>query len=147
MQGFYLGKYKINEVVGIMIFHDSAAFARTEQKDLALSDTFKTMGLQIVKQMKKYSSRLCTKPWNYKTALRDLPCQVGSLTKLVMQLEGERYRHNKTNAEIKEEIGDELADILSLVVFIAHELNIDLNDAWEGMHKSDENKLSTRSSP
>lgn len=129
-----------------MIFHDSAAFARTEQKDLALSDTFKTMGLQIVKQMKEYSSRLGTKPWDYKTALRDLPCQVGSLTKLVMQLEEERYRHNKTNAEIKEEIGDELADILTLVVFIAHELNIDLNDAWEGMLKSDENKLSTRSS-
>ena len=139
--------YKINEVVGIMIFHDSTAFARTEQKDLALSDTFKAMGLQIIKQMKEYSSRLGTKPWDYKTALRDLPCQVGSLTKLVMQLEGERYRYNKTNTEIKEEIGDELADILSLVVFIAHELNIDLNDAWEEMLKSDENKLFTRSSP
>jgi len=139
--------YKINEVVGIMIFHDSTAFARTEQKDLALSDTFKAMGLQIIKQMKEYSSRLGTKPWDYKTALRDLPCQVGSLTKLVMQLEGERYRYNKTNTEIKEEIGDELADILSLVVFIAHELNIDLNDAWEEMLKSDESKLSTRSSP
>lgn len=99
----------------------------------------------VVVQMKRYQL-MGTKAWDYRIAARDLPCQVGSLTKLLMQLDGERYRHNKTDAELKNQIADELADIMSLVLFIAHELDIDVEKAWEAMLKSDDVKIGTRTS-
>ena len=99
---------------------------------------------QIVSQMRLYHQRMGTKSWDYQIAAKDLPCQVGSLLKLIMQLNGERYAHGKSAQMIKAEIADELADILSLVVFIAHELNIDLGQAWSTMLKSDEQKFDKR---
>ena len=102
---------------------------------------------QIVEQLKKYHQHLGTKPWGYQTAAKDMSYQIGSLTKLMMQLEGERYRHAKTDDQIKEEIADELADMLSLILFISHELNIDLKEAWNNMLQNDENKLKKRSVP
>lgn len=97
----------------------------------------------VVIQMKRYQL-LGTKAWDYRVAARDLPCQVGSLTKLLMQLDGERFRHNKSDRELKSQISDELADIMSLVLFIAHELDIDLEQAWREMLKSDDVKIVNR---
>jgi NTP pyrophosphatase (non-canonical NTP hydrolase) len=98
-----------------------------------MSDVLKRMESQVVQGMKSYHQQMGTKLWDYRIAARDLVCQVGSLNKLVMQLEGERFNHHKSPNEIKEEIADELVDIFSMVLFIAHELNIDLQDAWDGM--------------
>lgn len=100
----------------------------------------KTMTNQVVQQMKKYP-QIGTKSWNYKIAVKDLPVQIGSLTKLILQLHKERFAHGMTDKEIKDKISDELADILSLVLFISHELNIDIEEAWQGMLKSDERKF------
>jgi hypothetical protein len=99
---------------------------------------------QIVHQMEQYHQNLGTKPWDYRTASRDLSCQIGSLMKLMMQLENERYRHGKSDSQIKAEIGDELADILSLVLFISHDLKIDIASAWDQMIKSDQKKFKDR---
>jgi len=108
-------------------------------------DSLKLMEEQIVQQLQKYHQHLGTKPWDYRIAAKDMSYQIGSLMKLMMQLEGERYRHAKTDAQIKEEIADELADMLSLILFISHELNIDLKEAWNNMLQSDENKFKKRS--
>jgi NTP pyrophosphatase (non-canonical NTP hydrolase) len=113
---------------------------------LASQDSLETMTQQVVRQMDAYSKK-GTKKWTYKTAIKDLPVQVGSLSKLMMQLEGERYAHGMEHKEIKGKMADELADILSLVLFIAHELSIDMNEAWRMMLASDENKFVTRKWP
>ena len=42
---------------------------------------------------------------------------------------------------MKENVADELADIMAEVLFISNELNIDFNKAWEKMIESDENKI------
>ncbi len=99
-----------------------------------------TMTAQVVQQMQRYPV-IGTKPWNYETAAKDLAYQVGSLTKCIMQLQGERYAHGLSPEEIKQNIGNELADILSEVLFIAHELNIDIQESWDGMLEGDERKF------
>jgi NTP pyrophosphatase (non-canonical NTP hydrolase) len=102
-----------------------------------------TLSDQIVHQMEVYP-QIDTKKWTYRTALKDLPVQVGSLTKLMMQLDGERYDHGMSKKEIKTKIADELADLLSLTLFIAHGLSIDMKEAWRTMLLTDQNKFVTR---
>ncbi len=46
---------------------------------------------------------------------------------------------------IKAKLSDELSNILADVLFIAHELDIDLVEAWENMLKSDHDKIEKRS--
>ena len=74
---------------------------------------------EIVATYKSYE-KTGTKPWDYLVASRDLSYQVGSLTKVIMQLNNERYA--KAGAEdLRAQAGDELADILAEVLFIAKE--------------------------
>lgn len=102
------------------------------------------MQQQVVDLFTKYIEQ-GTKPWTYVIASHDLQYQVGNLSKCVLQLEGYRYRGDLSEAEIKANAADELADIMAEVLFIAHELGIDLEDAWKKMVKSDEDKISQRS--
>jgi NTP pyrophosphatase (non-canonical NTP hydrolase) len=44
--------------------------------------------------------------------------------------------------ELKAKIGDELADIFTEVLFIAHELDIDIEAAFAAMIESDKQKVS-----
>lgn len=85
-----------------------------------------------------------TNTWNFSTAVLDLQYQLGSLTKCIMQLKGDRFADGKSHQALRESIGDELADILAGVLFVAHELGIDLDDAWEKMLASDDRKISAR---
>lgn len=101
------------------------------------------MTCDVVKQIRKNNRGF--KPWDYKIAVQDLPVQVGSLTKAIMQLHNERRAHGLSQVELKDKIADELADIMSLVLFIAHELNIDIKTAWNSMIKSDNNKIAALS--
>lgn len=97
---------------------------------------------EIVATYKSYEST-GTKPWDYLIASRDLSYQVGSLTKIIMQLSGER--HTRDSQEVlKSQAADELADILAEVLFIAKELDIDMYQAWNKMIGSDEQKISER---
>ncbi len=98
---------------------------------------------EIVAMYKQYQ-KTGTKPWTYEIAAKDLSYQVGSLTKLIMQRTGERFADNKSEEELRKGIADELADILAETLFIAHELDIDLTQAWEDMIRSDESKVSVR---
>ena len=97
-------------------------------KQLSLQD----LTDQVLQLIQKYP-QIGTMPWNYNIMAKDLSYQVGSLIKLVMQLDKERYHHGKTDQEIKLEIADELTDIIFNTLFIAHELNIDLHVTWEQM--------------
>lgn len=99
---------------------------------------------EIVKIFKEYD-KTGTKTWDYKRTAFDLPYQVGSLTKCLSQLEGVRYNDGLSKKEIMAKVADELSDILAEVLFISHELNIDIEKAWENMKASDKTKISTRS--
>ncbi len=85
-----------------------------------------------------------TTKWDYKIAMQDLPYQVWSLAKRLMQLEGKRWKDNLSDDELKSSISDELADIFAEVLFIAHELNIDLDQAFTKMMESDKQKITSR---
>jgi hypothetical protein len=84
-----------------------------------------------------------TKPWDYLIASRDLSYQVGSLTKVIMQMTNERYA-KESPEELKAKAADELADIMAEVLFIAKELDIDMYEAWSKMIGSDNAKISER---
>ena len=93
----------------------------------------------------KTYSKQGTKEWTYETAIQDMPYQVGSVSKLYLQLTNFRYRDGMTDEMIKEKMADELADILSVVFFTAHGLGIDLDKAFNDMLQSDETKIAKRS--
>ncbi|MFH1667648.1 MAG: hypothetical protein ABH884_01320 [Candidatus Komeilibacteria bacterium] len=102
------------------------------------------MQREIVEVFSKYESQ-GTKPWSYSVTSHDLQYQVGNLTKCILQLQNYRYREGLGEAQIKENLADELADIMAEVLFLAHELDIDLQEAWKKMFASDEKKISERS--
>ncbi len=106
--------------------------------------TIAEMTQDVVRTFAEYD-KTGTSTWTYETATKDLVYQVGSLMKLVMQLKGERFAHNKTSEELKMGISDEIADILADTLFIAHELGINVHEAWQGMADSDKNKIEKRS--
>lgn len=145
IQDFTDGQIMTKPLLKLFLVFTSLAIPMQSKAAPDVKSDLGHMTTQVLQKMKMYPQNLGTKPWDYKTAGKDLSCQVGSLTKLLMQLEGERYRHGKTDPQIKEEIADELADILSLVLFISHELNIDITEAWNGMLESDKKKFKTRS--
>lgn len=63
----------------------------------------------------------------------------------MLQLTGERWADGKTEAELKSQMANELADIMAEALFIASELNIDMAKPWEDMLADDTKKISERS--
>ena len=86
-----------------------------------------------------------TIPRTHETAAQDLQYQIGSLSKLILQLKNYRYREWLSEPQIMEKIGDELADIIAESLFIAHGFGIDMNHAWDQMLASDRKKIKERS--
>jgi NTP pyrophosphatase (non-canonical NTP hydrolase) len=107
-------------------------------------DTLDKMQQEVVEIFKKYDAQ-GTKTWSYDVASHDLQYQVGNLSKCVLQLQNYRYREGLDEVQIKAKLSDELADIMAEVLFIAHELDIDLHSAWANMLASDQKKISERS--
>jgi NTP pyrophosphatase (non-canonical NTP hydrolase) len=104
----------------------------------------KSMTDQIVKIFKEYDKQ-GTKSWTYDIAAHDLQYQIGILAKRVLQLKGFRFKEGLSDENIKNDISDELADVLAETLFIAHELDIDIGEAWNAMIESDKKKINTRS--
>jgi NTP pyrophosphatase (non-canonical NTP hydrolase) len=108
------------------------------------SRTIKQMADEVVESFDNYAAQ-GTKKWNWESAAKDLPYQVGSLTKIMQQLTNERWANGKSEKQLKEELSDELADVIACTLFIAAELKIDIDQAWQNMLDSDKRKISERS--
>ncbi len=112
-----------------------------------MSEQIKTiaqMKTEVVASFDRYIAQ-GTKKWGWESAAKDLAYQVGSLTKLMMQLTGERWADGKNKTELKAQLANELADIVAEALFIAAKLDIDMAEAWEGMLADDAKKISERS--
>jgi NTP pyrophosphatase (non-canonical NTP hydrolase) len=87
------------------------------------------------------------KPWGVEGSMIELAKQVGELSKLVMVQEGyyfpERAQEAKYTAS-KEQIGDELADILYAIVRIAKHYDIDLAAVDIAARKQEDEYLKSR---
>lgn len=108
-------------------------------KDASLTE----MQANVVQVAKDYR-RTGTIEWNYDIATKDLSYQVGMLAKRIMQYRNERFSEGLKQNEIKDLIANELADILAGVLFVSHDLEIDLHRAWAQMIESDKIKISSR---
>jgi hypothetical protein len=109
-----------------------------------MSKTIKQMTEEVVKSFDSYVAQGTIK-WDWQSAAKDLPYQVGSVTKIMQQITNERWANGKTEKKLKREMSDELADVIACTLFIAHGLNIDIQEAWENMIKSDLEKVNKRS--
>ncbi len=73
------------------------------------------------------------KPWKVDGSMIELNKQVGQLSALVMMQEGyyptDRDQDDPQYAANKEKIGDELADILFMIIRLADQYGIDLEEA------------------
>jgi hypothetical protein len=105
--------------------------------------TLKDLTDDVLMTFNRYNDQ-GTNPWDYETATYDLAYQIGMLTKRIMQMKNKRYADGLSQAELKELVADECADILANTLFVAHELDIDLEKAWQGMLDSDEKKIEER---
>jgi hypothetical protein len=85
-----------------------------------------------------------TRHWTWETAAKDLTYQIGSLSKVMLQLSGDRWADGKSKAQLEAKFQDELADILAEVLYIASERGIDMSAAMDAMVKSDQKKISER---
>ncbi len=85
-----------------------------------------------------------TTHWTWETAAKDLAYQIGSLTKVMLQLSNERWDDGKSKAELEIAFRNELADIMAEVLYIAHERGIDMNQAMDEMFADDHKKVSER---
>jgi NTP pyrophosphatase (non-canonical NTP hydrolase) len=99
---------------------------------------------EVVRSFNSYAAQ-GTKKWNWESAAKDLPYQVGSVTKIMQQLTNERWAHGKNEDQLKNELSDELADVIACALFIAAGLEIDINLAWQNMLESDKEKITKRS--
>ncbi len=107
------------------------------------SRTIKQMTNEVVKSFDSYIAQ-GTKKWNWQSAAKDLPYQVGSIAKIMQQMTNERWAEGKSQSQLKKELSDELADTIGCALFVAAELKIDMDDAWEQMLESDKQKVSQR---
>ncbi len=105
--------------------------------------TLKDYTSEVVKIFNKYT-KTGTVKWTYEIALLDMQYQLGSLTKRIMQMNGKRHKENLSEKEIKDKIADELADVFAETLFIAKELKIDLDKAFNKMLESDNQKINQR---
>ena len=94
--------------------------------------------------MKSYH-KVGTPVWDYETAANDLPWQVGSMTKLIMQLSGKRHNEGLSKEELMRRLSDELADVVCVALYVAHELDIDIEKAFDAMLESDKKLVASRS--
>jgi uncharacterized protein YabN with tetrapyrrole methylase and pyrophosphatase domain len=108
------------------------------------SKTIQQMTEEVVKSFNSYVAQ-GTKKWDWQSAAKDLPYQVGSIAKIMQQLTNERWADGKSEKQLKEELSDELADVIACTLFIAAELKIDIDQAWQNMLDSDKRKISERS--
>jgi hypothetical protein len=103
--------------------------------------------LELTKDVKasfaKYDAQ-GTRHWTWETAAKDLPYQVGSLSKVILMISGERYPEGKNAQELQWQLRNELADIMAEVLYIAGELGIDMNQAMSEMVDDDHKKVSER---
>jgi hypothetical protein len=89
-------------------------------------------------------SKQGTTPWTADIAIQDMAYQIGSLTKLNLQLKNYRYRDGADDKTILAKMSDELADILAETLFVATELGIDLDKAFNDMLDNDIRKIAER---
>ncbi len=106
--------------------------------------TIRQMSREAVKSFDSYTAQ-GTKKWNWESGAKDLAYQVGSVSKIMMQLTKERWAEGKNKEALKAELSDELADIIAITLFIAAELKIDVEKAWRQMLELDKKKISERS--
>ncbi len=106
--------------------------------------TIAQLKAEVVASFDRYVAQ-GTKPWSWESAAKDLTYQVGSLSKIMLQLTGERWAEGKTEPELKTQLANELADIIAEALFIAAKLDIDMAQAWEDMLADDDQKIRERS--
>lgn len=108
-------------------------------KDKTLSQLTK----EVRQSFAKYDAQ-GTRHWTWETAVKDLSYQVGSLSKVTLQLSGDRYAEGKNHDELQWQLRNELADILAEVLYVASELGIDMNTAMAEMVDDDQMKIDER---
>lgn len=97
---------------------------KSSNRNLTFQEAIDTT-IKIIRRFEKIEG----KPWQIEGAVIELTKQLGDLAKLIMSHEGYYYasRQNESNYNAnKQQIADELADILLAVIRIADHYEIDL---------------------
>ncbi len=120
-----------------------AHVGRIFREQFAPKDTFAHATTDILAIFEQYLTQ-GTKPWNASVASRDLSYQTGTLSKILLQLDGYVHDHGLTREELLSQAELDIGDILSLTLFIAHKLGIDPDHAFQRQLGSDLQKIHER---
>ncbi|HTH72271.1 MAG TPA: hypothetical protein VL737_02815 [Candidatus Pristimantibacillus sp.] len=108
-------------------------------KDYTISELTKAVKNSFAKYDKQGTAH-----WTWEVAAKDLAYQIGSLNKVILQLEGYRWADGKDKETLEADFRNELADILAEVLYVAAERGIDMNRAMDEMVDDDQRKVSER---
>lgn len=104
--------------------------------------------INLAKAIIKRFEKIEGKPWRAEGGLIELSKQVGDLSKLVMAYEGYYFQGREKVDEqyksSKDKIGDELADILFVIVRIATHYDIDLEQSHIKARQIDDRFLKSK---
>src|SRR3989344_5596145 len=98
--------------------------------------------IDLTKKVISRFEKIEGKPWGINGLMIELSKQVGDLSKLVMAYEGyypkSREKEDKKYLATKEKIGDELADLLFIIIRISDYYQIDLEKAHIDARKGED---------
>ncbi|MCI9552898.1 MAG: hypothetical protein HFE94_05115 [Acutalibacter sp.] len=107
------------------------------------------MGLRFAEMQEMYSgivkrfNKIEGQPWQAQGAMIELTKQVGELAKQVM-LKEKYYAWTGDEEEVKERLGNEMADVIAQVMRLAEYYQIDLEQAFIEAREDEENYLRSR---
>ncbi|WP_322199458.1 MazG-like family protein [Acutalibacter intestini] len=107
------------------------------------------MGLSFAEMQEMYSGivkrfyKIEGQPWQAQGAMIELAKQVGELAKQVM-LKENYYAWTGDEKEVKERLGNEMADVIAQVMRLAEYYQIDLEQAFIEAREDEENYLRSR---
>ena len=86
--------------------------------------------IELAKDRIHRMQKLEGKPWNAEGSFIELGKQLGDLAKVIMRYESYYYQENQPDKEnLKNELADELADLLYIIIRLSDHYTIDLEKA------------------
>lgn len=99
---------------------------------------------KILLKINKDYQKKGTQPWSVRDMASELNYQAGTLNKSLLQLDKKVWNDNLTEEEIKRNIGMDIADIISVVLLLSHQLGLNPAEYIQKNINEDLNKINSR---
>lgn len=86
--------------------------------------------IDLAKDRINRMKKLENKAWNFEGSFIELSKQVGDLAKIIMRYENYYHQDTQDKLLLKDDLGDELADLLYVIIRLSDHYQINLEEAY-----------------